>query len=371
MLRGSSMPINTVEYPDLVAIYPAILGRPIDPSGLQSYQALLDSGVSFAAVETSIAESVESETDIGRIYAADLGRWVDQASLVSWVGYLANGGTQAAVQISVAYSPEASAAINASYQASLGRAATSADIAGWQQNFANGSSLTVLHGELASSAEASQAVNSVYVNDLDRAASPAELSTQLQVLSAGGTIAALNNAALSSTEFAADIAADYAKSGAPAGKIPTPVEIAADASELRSGIPLTTVQAQIQEIGGGPPPQTIQYTTISPQTISGPAPSFVYGLLSNDALIAQAPESVAVIQNAATNGIAIDFINGFNPLTDVIQVQSKEAPNFAAIQSTLQPFGATGTYLQLGSGHQVTLTNVTPQQLTAADFRFV
>ena len=365
------MPINIVEYPELVAIYPAILGRPIDPSGLQSYQALLDSGVSFAAVETSIAESVESETDIGQIYAADLGRWVDQSSLVSWVGYLANGGTQAAVRVTVAYSPEASAAINASYQASLGRAATSADIAGWQQNLANGSSLSVLHTDLVSSVEAQQAINSVYVDDLSRGASPAELNAQVQALSAGGTIAALNNAALSSPEFTADIAADYANSGAPLGKTPTPVEVAADASEIRSGIPLSTVQIQIRELGGGPTPETVQLTTINPQTINSPGPSFVYGLLDNDALITQGPETVTAEQNAGRGGTAADFVSGFNPLTDVFQVQSSEIPSFAAIQSTLQQFGSTGTYINLGNAHGVELANVTPQQLTAANFHFV
>ena len=399
--------------PYLSALYISVLGRPIDPSGQAFFQAQLDSGVSYLTVQGEIASSAESQADIAAFYTADLGRPVDAGSLASWVSYLSTGGTQAATHMAIATSTEAANAVNAIYQADLGRPASAADMSGWEQsfssgnslsllrslvapsgeaanainatyqavlgrpasiaditgwqaNFAHGSSLTALRVAAAASPEAATAINNVYLNDLGRNASANEIMLQQQALANGNSIAGLINAALAGPEFAGDIAADYNAAGA--GKAPTTVEVAADASHLRSGIPLQTVQAEIKELGGAAGPPTVASTAITPQTInvSASASAFVYGLLNNDALVAAAPETVSV---GAAMGVATATITGFNAAQDIIQVQSSEAPSYAAIAVT--PYGSGGSSLQLGSGHTVVLTNVAPPSLSAADFRFV
>ncbi len=395
-------------------IYAAVLGRWIDQGALVGLVNELSNGETQAGFRTLTADSVESETDIGQIYAASLGRWVDQASLVGLVGNLAAGGTQSAIRAEVAASPEAGAAITSLYSTVLGRAASAADVAGWQGAFAAGSSLGVLRADLGGSAEAATAINAIYANILGRAGTSADITGWQGSLSAGSALATTRSTVAGSTESSNDINAfaqsalghaldagsistyqqleangaslatvklDIAESAEsvadinagfamqPAVAPPNAVELAGDESEIVAGVTQATIQAQISQLSGGATPRQADLqlaAPITPVTVGAAPASFIYGLLSNDALQAAQPDSVLVTY-AGAGGEAI--VTGFNPAADVIQVRSQEAASFTAVQNDM--FYNGSTIISLHGGAAIDLANVAPSQLTAHNFRFV
>jgi hypothetical protein len=401
---------------DIGQIYAATLGRWVEQASLVGLVNYLAAGGTQAAIRVNAADSVESETDIGKIYAAALGRWVDQASLVGIINNIAAGETQAAERAAVGHSAEAAAAINSLYTSILGRAGTTVDITGWQGFLAAGSSLSILRSQLASSGEAANDINAIYTGILGRSGSTADITGWQGFFAAGSSLAALRSAAATGGESASDINAfaqtalghtvdaatlsTYQQTEVNGGSLagvklaiatgaevsadinaafalepsvtpPNAVEIAGDQSELLAGVTLTTLQAQIAELSGGAAPRQLNLqlgATISPVTVGTASPSFVYGLLHNDALLAPQPESV-LISYAGAGGQASLF--SFNPSTDVIQLHSQQAANFAAVETEIVGNGPSTIINLHGSGGDIYLANIAPTSLTANNFRFV
>jgi hypothetical protein len=65
-------------------------------------------------------------------------------------------------------------------------------------------------------------------------------------------------------------------------------------------------------------------------------------------------------------------IQGFNPATDILQIQSGQAASFAALDIAAS---GNGSVIALppstGNGQDIYLSNVAPSALHAANFRFV
>jgi autotransporter-associated beta strand protein len=80
-------------------LYPPLLQRAVDPSGLASWSALLDSGVPLGEVVLGIEDSSEFRTSqVQALYQALLGRAADPAGLDTFVSLLAAGDTLAQVE---------------------------------------------------------------------------------------------------------------------------------------------------------------------------------------------------------------------------------------------------------------------------------
>ena len=76
----------------LRALYQDLLGRGIDPVGLQNWQALMAGGMSRATVVTSIAASGESlRHEVDQAYAQTLHRSADPGGETGWADYLGAG----------------------------------------------------------------------------------------------------------------------------------------------------------------------------------------------------------------------------------------------------------------------------------------
>ena len=246
-------------------------------------------------------------------------------------------------------------------------------------------------------------VADLYQTTLGRPADGGGLDYYTQYLAHGGTVAGVRTALGTSAEAAGDISdAHQAALGQPADA----VEVAAGQSELASGLPFTILAQELGELSGGAPPQFTDPTgstvEISPQTIGGGPPNLVYGLASNDALIASQPESVgAGYENSGAPGGG--SIVGFNPASDIIQIQASQlfsapvsqtggyefmeslpipagqggAIAYIPIQSTsgsavlTPPPSGNFTLISLRGGASIGLPEVPGGVLTAANFRIV
>jgi hypothetical protein len=189
--------------------------------------------------------------------------------------------------------------------------------------------------------------------------------------------------AADSSLFANDInAAFQATIGRPANV----VELAADRSELQLGsgvsgqqgtVTIATLQTQIAELSGGAPPREAEPSSniyITPQTIAGVSGQ-VYGLLHNDALIALNP----VVITASLSGTQATYIQGFNPATDILQIESRQASSYAALNVHELGVGSYGfnpasnsfTEVDVGGGATIIVEGVSNAVPTAANFHFV
>jgi hypothetical protein len=295
-----------------------------------------------------------------------LGRAASSADISGWQGFFAAGSSLTLLRHQLAFSGEALNAIEAVYTNILGRSASYADISGWQGFFAAGSSLSALQTAAATSAESSNDINAFAQTALGHTLDAATLSSYQQLEANGASLAMVKLDIASSPASIADINAAFALE--PSVAPPNAVEIAGDESELLIGVTLATLQAQIAELSGGTPPRQANLAldpTISPVTLGTASPSFVYGLLNNDTLQAAQPETVLAFYSGISGGA---IITGFNPATDVIQLRSQQAANFAAVENDV--FGGGADFL-LHGGANIILENIAPASLTAANFRFV
>jgi SpoIID/LytB domain protein len=125
----------------VAALYLDLLGRPVDPTGLEHWTRQLDSGrMSTAAVASALVRSTES---VGRIvdrtYEQQLSRPPDPAGRQYWVSRIVSGTRIADVTIGFAASPEAfqraggtiAGWVDACYLRLLGRPADPAGRATW------------------------------------------------------------------------------------------------------------------------------------------------------------------------------------------------------------------------------------------------
>ncbi len=348
----------------VTAVFNQVLGRAPLPGDVAGAERSLAGGASLAGIRSYLSTTQEAANAITAVFNADLGRAPFAAELPGLEQALANGASIANFRSYFAGTTEAANAIIAVFQATVGRLPSAADIASIQGNFAAGWSVSGLRSVLAASAEEATTVTRAYQNDLGRAATPADIAASERYIAGGGTLQALQSSLVGSTEFANDVgAATQAALGRPANA----VEIAADRSQVLSSYSTAaTIRAQVAELSGGePPPGNGAAIAISPQTIAGSGPNLVYGLLNNDAVISAHPLAVS---DEAFGGLSSPSITGFNPATDLIQVQSRQEASFAALGITPINGGAS---VYVGNGAFIDLNGVAPASLTAANFRFV
>ena len=349
----------------LTAIYQGVLAQPVSADTVSLDQSLLAGGQSLAGIRAFLAGTGAAFTALNNTYQAVFGQPIPTDDINIDELLLAGGQTIAGIRSYLASTAEAAQALGATYQAVLGQTPSSATVAVDEQLLAQGQTLSGIRAYLAATPQASAAIGAEYQAVLGRAPSAAELATAEQTLAGGGSLPAMANGLLGSAELAGGIsAATQAALGRPANA----VEIAGDKSELASGVTNTQLQAQLGELAGGPPPSgETASIPISPQTIAGSGPSFIYGLLNNDDLIASQPEPVAVTLSGAA---ASAVIGGFNPATDIIQLQSAQGPGFGSL--AIQAVNTTDTLVTCGgTGAELYFKGIAPGELTTANFRFV
>lgn len=137
-VTGSNTPIGNTPNERFVSyLYLTILGRQVDPNGMQVYTNALARGVSRNAVAASIYNSVEQRTNqVQGWYQQFLGRNGSQAQVSQYVANLRNGGSENSVISTFLLSTEFQRAnppivpfVTALYQKLLGRNPDAAGLA--------------------------------------------------------------------------------------------------------------------------------------------------------------------------------------------------------------------------------------------------
>ncbi len=347
------------------ALYVQVLGRPADSGGLATAVAELGSGVTAAQLQTIFATSPEAQADLRNAYLQILGRPIDSGALTNLTAALSNGEPLAKIETSLATSPEAQADLTTIYQDELARAPDSSGLASFEVQLANGGSLSAIQASIASGPEAQNDLTEIYQSDLGRAPDTAGLAGWTQFLASGGSLSTVQSDILNGPEVTGTVTSAYQSA---LGHGPDAVQLAAARSELASGVPSSTLKTELGELSGGAPPHpsVTSGVAVTPQTISngGSTPSYVYSVLNNDALITAQPAAVALLYSGPSG---FPVVNGFNPATDVVEVQSKQDASFSDLH--FFPNGPN-TFVYLGGGGILDLIGVPQTSLQASNFKF-
>ncbi len=408
-------------------LYTDVVERDPTTGELSSEVAAINTGtITFDGLRSYFATTTEAASKLQTLYQTELGRTVTLGELTGDEQLIANGASLAAIRGYLSTSVEAANAFDRQYQAMFGGPPDAADLTTGKQLLAGGDNLQFAAAEAtyttafkgyfqleygflpalpdllagaenaASGVSQAQAVANTPTSDnliyntfstlLDvRPSLRPDLGAAIQAIADDVTasvtmpgqhmpnpVAVVTAVVAASPEFSTDVnAAIYAALGRPANAI----ETAADRTELGLGAPsvdqegapaitIDTLRAQIAELSGGVSPFLGgMMLGITPQTIAG-NPGIIYGLYNNDALISSQPETVF------SGGIS-----GFNPQTDVLQIKSRQAPNFGSLTITEEPNGSSQnsyTQITLPDGQFVTtLYRISATSLTPANFRFV
>ena len=356
----------------LATTYQSVLGLSAPAADITLDETLLETGQTLLGIRTYLSGTGEAFTGLNTVYQAVLGQPIPVADINLDEVLLGQGQSLAGIRSYLSTTSEASTALDTVYENVFGQPVPQADISLDETLLAQGQTLAGIQSYLASTPQAAAAVDATYQTVLGRTPSASELASAAQSIAAGGSLQAVTAGLINGPELANDInTATQAALGRPANA----VEIAADQAEFSAGLDYTTLQIQLSELSGGPPPQSTPMVPpatifnsiaaeITPQTIAGPGPAYVYGLLNNDALIASRPESV-LLTLTGRSGEAI--VNGFNPLADILQVQTGQDANFSNLS-----FFANGpdTAIELGGGGSIYLQGVAETALHAGNFRF-
>jgi len=182
---------GTADQRFLSEVYRDMLGRPIDPQGLATWTAALNSGASRNQVVRNIqnAPTLEYRDDqVQAIYHQYLHRAAEATALQNDAAFLQNGGTPEQLIDIVVSSPEYNQRTNGSndgwldvfYQDALGRAVDPAGRTGWDMAFAGGASRAQVAAQIMMDDEYRQdLIQSYYHQYLDRAAESAGLAAWL------------------------------------------------------------------------------------------------------------------------------------------------------------------------------------------------
>lgn len=371
----------------LQAVYTDVVGRTATPTELSGIEAAIGaSTATVAGLRRYFATSNEAVNKLQSLYSAELGRAITPSELTADQQVIAGGASLAAIRTYLSTSTEGVNAFDNEYKNAFGDLPGPADLLSGEQALAGGANLA---SAVLGTPGTVPFIDAVFQSLLGSAPSASEEAAAEQNLAidlrgavnlhntAGyvpSATTAVTAAAAASPEFANAInAAFQAAIGRPANA----VELAADQSELSVPPPGTTaftlamLKAQIAELSGGAPPQGVGNVQITPQTIAG-SPGFVYGLLNNDALMTSGLTGVQPILNG--HGVSRSNVYGFDAATDVLQIESRQAANFAALKVTEVPVSMTGgpsTHIDLGGAATIVLVEFPEALLTAANFRFV
>ncbi len=186
-------------------VYEALLGRPIDPSGLTYWSNVLSSAsrtqVAFLIEQTSAYRTVEIQNAFQKL----LGRAVDSNSLNYFLGLMSQGTNIQTVDAIIAGSSEFyqttgggtnTGFLNALYENFLNRPVDAAGLAVWGGALASGQSTTqVALGIIGTQEFMTDMVQQDYQTYLQRAADPTSLSAFVSDLTGGS----MNNDAIVAT----------------------------------------------------------------------------------------------------------------------------------------------------------------------------
>jgi hypothetical protein len=202
-------------------VYLDLLGRTVDPSGLQFWGGLLDAG---AMNRTQVVQGIENSlefriTEVNAAYQQILARQADPAGLNTFVQFLTNGGTVEQLKATLASSPEffndaqtldqtpGLTTANQKYvdflfQKVLNRVADAGGLAGFTNALNTGQSLGSVAQAIVSSQEAdADVVNAFYVRFLRRPADAGGLSAFTQQLLSGTSDEAVIAELVGSAEY--------------------------------------------------------------------------------------------------------------------------------------------------------------------------
>ena len=129
------------------------------------------------------------------------------------------------------------------------------------------------------------------------------------------------------SESVANISAEYVTN---TGVAPNGVDVTAAISELVSGVPLVYQQLEAAELSGGAAPTfSGANSVITPQTIAGSTPRYVYSLGNDDAIVSPNATLGVELEAATHQG---DSVVGFNPATDFLQFHGAQALQNGTVQ---------------------------------------
>jgi hypothetical protein len=178
-------------------VYQDLLGRPVDPSGLAYWTALLDQGTPRTEVARLLTHNPEYYATIIRpAYQQYLGRTADDAGLQFWTSQMQQGLSDEQLEAAFIGSPEYyqhsggtdKAWVDAMYQNLLGRAPDAAGEAYWVGQLAAGASRSSVAYGFAASLECEGArVQADYRKFLGRSASDQEVAFWVNAFAHGLT----------------------------------------------------------------------------------------------------------------------------------------------------------------------------------------
>ena len=362
----------------LDAVYRSVLGQSIPLTVVGTDEGLLAQGQSLSGIQAYLAGTGQAFTALNAVYQAVFGQPIPASVIGIDEMLLAQGQSLAGIRTYLSGTGQAFTALNAVYQAVFGQPIPASVIGIDEGVLAQGQTLAGIQAYLATTQSAALTVNTIYQSVLGRMPTATEFASAQQSIAGGGSVRAVAATLVNGPELANDIStATQAQLGRPANT----VELAAGRAEIGAGFGFPVLQSQLAELHGMPTAAPSSAANpllvtsgdaiaeITPQTLSGaslagPSPNLVYGLLHNDALIASQPETVTF--DAATYDTPT--ITGFDPLHDIIQIQSAQAANFASL--VLTQSGGT-TSILFGPAAVINLQGVAQNTLSAADFRFV
>jgi hypothetical protein len=193
-------------------VYPDVLGRGVDPSGLQTWVGMIVNGTPFGTVASDILTSAEHRTQqINGYYEKYLGRPVDAGGLGNWLSQFKGGATEETVQLGILQSAEfmnahASDAsfVTALYLDLFNRNPDPGGFAAWSNFLKNGvPRATVISDFLVSDEYRLDAIDAYYLQLLHRKAD-AGAQHWLQVYDTGSTQDAIAADLLTSQEYLND-----------------------------------------------------------------------------------------------------------------------------------------------------------------------
>jgi hypothetical protein len=411
---------------DIINFYQQILDRTPANTEVTFWQNQLIGGSTLSAVHTDIAFSPEATSDVEALYEQILSRPADPGGLSFWQNELSGTTSLAQVRSGIAFSAEAAADVQGLFADVLGQSANSTELAFWQQQLSTGTSLSEVHTQLAESTAAentlaalyqaaygsapSQNVLSSLTNQLATNATLQQVTNDLQnpliIDTVGGqgitdqstgqpfavasisdpqsgstetaTITLLNssgtatdaNGTLSGTGLGHSGAGTYTLTAATPATLTTGLSalvFTPTRGEVSIGQSVTTdVSLTVQNSKWNAGTDTT--TSITAQAVGTPTNlDFLYGTMGSDTF--NLPSGAAVVgENLSPLGN--DVANGFNPVQDIVQLSAAQFPNFAAVQAALTSSGGNAV-LHLDGLDTLVLTGINPNNLAAANFRFV
>ena len=209
--------MNATNEQYVLRLYDDLLERPADPSGLQSWNALLDRGASRIQVAEGFLGSAEHQTQqIGNLYESLLKRAPDPLGLSGSLQFLQTGGRSDQLEALILGSPEYFSDTGASansflvslYHEILGRPIDPSGLASFTNALQSGVTRTQVALTIVDSPEARGIqVNGLYVRFLDRDADSSGLQAFLNALGQGAPPETIEAAIVGSSEYFNDFVA--------------------------------------------------------------------------------------------------------------------------------------------------------------------